>query len=1101
MKNVLRLSIALTSALYSYTTSSDIIGDLAQRVEIKQSGISSITANKVDDKINANFTISGNLTTTSTKDNILIFDYTQANLVYGGIVIKTGGNFTDNGSTFKAQGFGPYYNNIPAIKINGGIATLNNSSVFAGEGNHSSHQNAPAIEVSKGTLNLKNSLVSGAAQRFDSSGLIQHKHQAIDVIGFGTDKVYLNISGSIIKSGEDDTSALAIMAKENSTIVIDDTLNKGTNIIGNIISSGDFTIKGIYKNQATFNAKDILSNINITNNNIFDTTINARIKTNLEKNANIDKTYIGGGLDLNKSAESLGAFNITNSYIAGDIINAHDITIVNDLTPAGKSSIVLDNVYLEGFLTNYAGDIKSSNSVFNKAITSKYVSKIDDTNSIFKGGFSADEILLNGSILEGFKLTSISDAKYSGKNFTLTNIKVGKDLDNTKGYLELNGGLLKATNSALNYDIRSNSAINIDLMGSSLVGSFKDLSGNKISANKVSLNNSTSLGAFSTNELVANNSTFFLGGTSATYNGAIISKTSTSGANNSFGILGVVSKANDEQLIASGLSANMPLAILKGANSDFANSLKFYSGISEYALANSYLKTEKVGDYQVYVLAKDNKQNFNDLTYKNNSKLDINKINEIIADNNKLSDLVDFGKDLLASNEAKELINQNANTSLENKGTMVNDLDKITTPENPDTKPNPDIPWTDLEPSTPIIPTPDPKPEVPEEKPNPDIPWTDLEPSKPIEPSTPEEKPENPDTKPNPDIPWTDLTPANPIDPTPDPKPENPSDEEKFEIAVEEQKEAIKLMVTGKNEKALESAKLMTNQFYFSQVFEYNNLNKRLGELRGFAKNNAGIWIRGYVNKGSIKNTSLKANEVQMGVDKISSFTDFDTYAGFMLNIGRTTTSNTTNSKINNYGLGVYFSSVYNNGFFIDTTLKANHYKSEFKNDNFLGNSTSKGTGVIASFELGKRFGDDFYIEPSTEMILNYIPKTDIKGEKEISIGALHQKSFVNITAPSKLLVVNKTAIYTGINVNDSLNVRAGLGAIIDLTNNPDFLVSDGISSYSFKGASKDKRGFASLGINKNFNKKFSFSLEAEKTFSGNLNIDYNINTNLRYEF
>ena len=1095
MKNVLRLSIALTSALYSYTTSSNIIGDLTQRVEIKQSGTSSITANQVDDKINAFFVIGGNLTTKSDETNKLIFDYENAGVSNKDYMILVSGcNFTDTGSIFKSQGYQTHSNNISAIRIkDNGVVTWNNSSVFAGNGNHSSFQNAPAIEVSKGTLNLNNSLVEGGNQRGSS-------YQAINAIGFGTDKVGVNISGSIIKAGktefgEYDKSSQSINGGKTSIITIDDTKStQGSKFIGRINTLGDFTLKGIYKNQATFNAKDITQNLKVENT-IFDTTIDSSTKTYLEKNANINKAYIGGGLDLNQSSNSNAIFSITNSYIAGDIINGASGLI-------STSSTNVDNIYLEGFLTSYAGNIKSSNSLFNKKVTNDK-GILDDTNSTFKGGFSVNSAVLNGSILEGIKLPTMNGAIYKANNFTLTNTKVGKDLDNTKGYLELmGGGVLKATNSALNYDIRSNSPISIDLTGSSLVGSFKDLSGNKISANKVSLNNSTSLGAFSTNELIANNSTFFLGGTSATYNGAIISKTSTSGANNSFGILGVVSKASDGQLIASGLSANMPLAILKGANSDFVNSLKFYSGISEYALANSYLKTEKVGDYQVYVLAKDNKQNFNDLTYKNNSKLDINKINEIIADNNKLSDLVDFGKDLLASNEAKELINQNANASLENKGTMVNDLDKITTPENPDTKPNPDIPWTDLTPANPITPTPDPKPEV---KPNPDIPWTDLEPSKPIEPSTPEEKPEekpeNPDTKPNPDIPWTDLTPANPITPTPEPKPENPSDEEKFEIAVEEQKEAIKLMVTGKNEKALESAKFMTNQFYFSQVFEYNNLNKRLGELRGFAKNNAGIWIRGYVNKGSIKNTSLKANEVQMGVDKISSFTDFDTYAGFMLNIGRTTTSNTTNSKINNYGLGVYFSSVYNNGFFIDTTLKANHYKSEFKNDNFLGNSTSKGTGIIASFELGKRFGDDFYIEPSTEMILNYVPKTDIKGEKEISIGALHQKSFVNITAPSKLLVVNKTAIYTGINVNDSLNVRAGLGAIIDLTNNPDFLVSDGISSYSFKGASKDKRGFASLGINKNFNKKFSFSLEAEKTFSGNLNIDYNINTNLRYEF
>ncbi|ULO02516.1 autotransporter outer membrane beta-barrel domain-containing protein [Campylobacter sp. RM12651] len=1079
MKNIFKLSIVLTTILYSYDAT-NIVGDLTKNIDIKQTGISSIKANKIDDSIYSTFVINGTLTTNSIENKNLIFDYKNTqidNKDY--LILVSGGNFTDNGSIFISQGNSVFSNNIEAIKIkNNGIVTLINSSVYAGNADRTDFQFASAILIDKGTLNLNNSLVEGGYQRGRS-------YQAINARSFGTDKTYLNISGSIIKAGDNDIKSTAIMANQSSTIIIDDTKNnKGSSITGYINTDGDFTIKGIYKNNSNFIAKS--SNTMNATNNTFDTIINSSTKTNLGKNANIDKAYIGGGLDLNKSSTSTGTFIITNSYIKGDIVNSDDIRLIKTLKPTINSKISLDNVYLDGALNNYSGEIKSSNSVFNKIVKSEYVSKIDDTNSIFKGGFSADEIILNKSTLEGFKLPSISDAKYSAKNFNLTNTKVGKDI-NTKGYLELmGGGVLKATNSALNFDIKSNNSINIDLTRSSLVGSFKDLAGNKISANKISLNNSTSLGAFSTNELIANNSTFFLGGTNTTYNGAIISKISTSGANNNFGIIGVVSKDTKGNLIANNLSVNLPLAILKGANNDFATNLKFYSGISEYALANSYLKSEKVGDYQVYVLAKDNKQSFNDLTYKNNSKLDINKINEIVANSDKIKDLVDFNDNLLASNEAKELINQNTDKSLENKGTMIKDFD------------NKSIPWIDLKPANPIKPTTPPniedtKPSEPEIKPDikPEVtPETPINPNENIKPNPNEEA--KPEIKPS--IPWIDLKPANPIKPS-EPK----TDEEKFEIALEEQKEAIKLMVTGKNEKALESAKLMTSQFYFSQVFEYNNLNKRLGELRSFT-NNAGIWIRGYINKGSIKNTSIKANEIQLGADKIINNNDFDTYAGIMLNIGKTTTDNTTNSKINNYGFGVYFSNVYNNGFFLDATLKTNHYKSEFRNDTFLGNSTSKGTGIIASAELGYRFGDEFYLEPSLELIANYIPKTDIKGEKVIQFGNLSQVSNVNITSSSKVLMVSKAAVYTGVDINNT-TLRAGIGGIFDLTNNPDFLVSDGISSFAFSGAKKDKRGFASIGLNKNISKKLGLNIEAEKTFSGNLNIDYNINASIRFEF
>lgn len=429
MKNVLRLSIALSSALYSYTVT-NITGDLTQRIEIKQSG--SITANRVDDKINAFFVIGGNLTTKSDETNKLIFDYENAgidNKDY--LILVSGGNFTDTGSIFKSQGYSVFSNNIQAIKIEkNGVVTLNNSSVFAGNADHSTFQNSPAILVDYGTLNLNNSLVEGGNQRGNS-------YQAINAIGFGTDKVSVNISGSIIKAGktelgEYDKSSQSINGGATSIITIDDTKNtQGSKFIGRINTLGDFTLKGIYKNQATFNAKDITQNLKVENT-IFDTTIDSSAKTLLEKNANIDKAYIGGGLDLNQSSNSNAIFSITNSYIAGDIING--------ASGSNSTSITnLDNVFLEGELTSYAGDIVSSNSMFSKKV-SNAKGTLNDTNSIFKTGFSVNSAVLNGSILEGIKLPAISGAIYQANNFTLTNTKVGKDLDNTKGYLELMGG-------------------------------------------------------------------------------------------------------------------------------------------------------------------------------------------------------------------------------------------------------------------------------------------------------------------------------------------------------------------------------------------------------------------------------------------------------------------------------------------------------------------------------------------------------------------------------------------------------------------------------------------------------------------------------------
>ncbi|MBZ7979735.1 autotransporter outer membrane beta-barrel domain-containing protein [Campylobacter sp. RM12642] len=712
----------------------------------------------------------------------------------------------------------------------------------------------------------------------------------------------------------------------------------------------------------------------------------------------------------------------------------------------------------------------------------------DFDSSVFKNGFKAKDINLTNSTL----LNSINN--YEGNSFVLNGAKLGEKYDN-KANVIINNGYLKATNSLINMGIKSSNNINIELVGTTLIGNTYDLNNNKKIINNLTANNSRILGAFSVNNLNVSNSTFYLSNNN--YDGAIISKISTSGIDNNFGILTALTKDSNGTYKVNNLNSNLPLAILKVGNGNaninsFIKDLKFYSGISEFALANSYLSKKEIINgndrYLVYALTNNKNMNFDDLEF-NSKKLDISAINNLITDTSKINEYADIKDTIKTSVEANQLSNETTNKdkSQNNIGILVANFD------------NKSIPWIDLKPANPIKPTTPPniedtKPSEPEIKPDikPEVtPETPINPNENIKPNPNEEA--KPEIKPN--IPWIDLKPVNPIKPS-EPK----TDEEKFEIALEEQKEAIKLMVTGKNEKALESAKLMTSQFYFSQVFEYNNLNKRLGELRSFTNNNAGIWIRGYINKGSIKNTSIKANEIQLGADKIINNNDFDTYAGIMLNIGKTTTDNTTNSKINNYGFGVYVSNVYNNGFFLDATFKTNHYKSEFKNDTFLGNSTSKGTGIIASAELGYRFGDEFYLEPSLELIANYIPKTDIKGEKVIQFGNLSQVSNVNITSSSKVLMVSKAAVYTGVDINNTI-LRAGIGGIFDLTNNPDFLVSDGISSFAFSGAKKDKRGFASIGLNKNISKKLGLNIEAEKTFSGNLNIDYNINASIRFEF
>lgn len=298
----------------------------------------------------------------------------------------------------------------------------------------------------------------------------------------------------------------------------------------------------------------------------------------------------------------------------------------------------------------------------------------------------------------------------------------------------------------------------------------------------------------------------------------------------------------------------------------------------------------------------------------------------------------------------------------------------------------------------------------------------------------------------------------------------------------------IELTLKGANTKALTDAKNMLNQTYYSYVSEWNNLNKRMGELRNNNGKNAGIWIRNFGGEGKIDSAKIKYYEVQFGADKQTSTNYGELYSGVMANIGQST-SNSSNSKVKNHGIGAYVSLVGNDGLFIDATARYTHHKSTFKDNVWLGDLKDSGSGFLGSVEAGYRMGSDFYIEPSAELILGYVPMANLKGNDKVTL-----------KSEGKFMGAAKVALSAGANINDTFGLRASVGGAFDLNNTPTITLSDGTTTRVEKGF-KDSRGFASVGANFNLGKNTKFSLDAEKSFSGKYNTNYNINGTLRYSF
>ncbi|MBZ7992530.1 autotransporter outer membrane beta-barrel domain-containing protein [Campylobacter sp. RM9333] len=344
--------------------------------------------------------------------------------------------------------------------------------------------------------------------------------------------------------------------------------------------------------------------------------------------------------------------------------------------------------------------------------------------------------------------------------------------------------------------------------------------------------------------------------------------------------------------------------------------------------------------------------------------------------------------------------------------------------------------------------------------------------------NTTDEIPNQPDTGvTNPDTGVTN--PENKPDNKPDTGVTNPID--KNQIA----DDFIKDIKINKNAKA--QAQVISKGINLINTFAWNNMNKRLGEIRCLDKE-LGVWARAYYTNASIDDVKLNSFEVQFGADKANDFADGNVITGIMANISNSKSSDVL--KGNNYGFGLYTSYISNNDLYADLVIKANHYNVKYNSELLKGLKDSK-TGFIASFELGKRFDlNRFYIEPSIEAIFDYTPKTNL------------ENNAISITSKTNSNLHIKPAVFSGFKVNDNANIRLGTGYIIDVNKPSDSIIiaKSSKASETIKGK-RDNKFYLNLTGDYKFNDNLRLNLGYERTFGADFNIDNQINAVVRYTF
>ncbi|MCT8686776.1 autotransporter outer membrane beta-barrel domain-containing protein, partial [Glaesserella parasuis] len=298
------------------------------------------------------------------------------------------------------------------------------------------------------------------------------------------------------------------------------------------------------------------------------------------------------------------------------------------------------------------------------------------------------------------------------------------------------------------------------------------------------------------------------------------------------------------------------------------------------------------------------------------------------------------------------------------------------------------------------------------------------------------------------------------------------------------------------NQAAIKEANELTSLHTDLNHVEMNNLNKRMGELRGIGAN-AGIWARVLGGKGSSDSYKHKFTHIQTGFDKQSHLSNAELFTG--VTVTHTSTDiegkiGSTNGDVKSIGAGVYATALFDNGFYLDTIakyVKNNHkfdyafkeMKLDFKSQRYNTHSFYLGGEVGYRFNLGSG-----YVEPQAEVI--YVKNS--------------QANLADNGHKLTIKVSNGLVGRLGVNAGKTFEIGqskatawAGIGYQWDIAKRNEILV-DGISASNSK---KDARMLMDLGLNIRANDKLSIGLSLEGSAFGKYNTDLSVNSNVRYSF
>lgn len=369
--------------------------------------------------------------------------------------------------------------------------------------------------------------------------------------------------------------------------------------------------------------------------------------------------------------------------------------------------------------------------------------------------------------------------------------------------------------------------------------------------------------------------------------------------------------------------------------------------------------------------------------------------------------------------------------------------------------------------------TPDPNP-TPDPDPNPN-PTPDPDPN-PNPTPDPDPNP-NPTPDPNPN-PNPNPNPKPDPDPTPDPNP-TPAP-------------VLSNLTYNTRANAINN--------YYRWRDEYNNLQKRLGDLRMSTEEN-GLWARTFHGKEESGKYGLnnQYNAFQIGYDKQLLQDDGSKWfvgAAVTSYDGKTNYAKQGKADNNSIGLALYGSYLGEKGHYFDVVARHSRLKSELTS--YAAGTGNKITGDYhnwgnsLSMEYGRRISmkHDFYLQPEAELTYG----TTSSASYSLSDGSrVKQDGISSLTARAGLTV--------GKEFKNS-NIFASISAVHDFGDDNVFSITDKYGK-TYKDISnlKDSWYELSVGGNVKFNNNTYIYADLEKTFGGDIQTKWRYNFGVRYSF